>query len=328
MRVLVTGGAGYIGSHCCRLLAETDHEVMVYDNLGTGHASFVRWGELVKGDLHDTETLKSCMRSFHPDLVLHFAAWSQVGESMRDPGKYYHNNVGGTVSLLEAMKETGVAAIVVSGSAAVYGYADRVPIPESAPVNPINTYGATKLIMERILADYTRSYGISWMALRYFNAAGCSPDGVIGELHRPETHLIPRIFMSALGLEPALEIYGTDYPTPDGTCIRDYIHVDDLAAAHILAGRSLLAGTDSGPLNLGTGQGASVQEVLEGARKVCGLPILVHGRPRRPGDPAKLVADATLAKERLGWEAKYSLMDMLTHSWNFIQEHQNFYTQS
>lgn len=328
MRVLVTGGAGYIGSHSCRMLAENGHAVMVYDNLGTGHASFARWGELVVGDINDTNNVRNCMKRFHPDLVLHFAAWSQVGESMRSPGKYYYNNVAGTVSLLEAMRAEEVEAIVVSGSAAVYGHAEAVPIPENAPVNPINTYGTTKLVMEKILADYARAYGTRWTALRYFNAAGCSPDGVIGELHRPETHLLPRIFMSALGLAPCLEIYGTDYPTPDGTCIRDYIHVDDLAMAHILAGQALLEGGESGALNLGSGQGSSVREVLAGARQVCELDIPANERPRRAGDPPILVADATKAQEKLKWKAKYSLLDMLAHSWNFIQKHRDFYTNA
>lgn len=325
MKVLVTGGAGYIGSHTCRHLAESGHEVIVYDNLGTGHASFARWGEFAEGDINDNARLRSCMRKFRPDAVIHFAAWSQVGESMRSPGKYYHNNIGGTLSLLEAMREEGITTIVVSGSAAVYGHVDVTPIPETVPGIPINPYGTTKLVMEKILADFARAYGLNWIALRYFNAAGCSPDGVIGELHNPETHLIPRIFMSALSLAPAMEIYGTDYPTPDGTCIRDYIHVDDLASAHMLAATSLLDGGESGPMNLGTGQGSSVLEVLEGAREVSGLPIPAIERQRRPGDPSILVADATKARECLGWKPRYRLRDMLQHSWEFMQKHQDFY---
>ncbi|MCH5277646.1 MAG: UDP-glucose 4-epimerase GalE [Desulfovibrionaceae bacterium] len=319
MKVLVTGGAGYIGSHTCKHLLRHGHEVVVYDNLSTGFRELARWGLFEHGDMLDAVRLRECLRRHRPDGVIHFAALSQVGESVREPGLYYRVNVGGTLTLLEAMREEGIPLLVMSGTASVYGQADHMPLAESAPTAPGNPYGATKLAMERMLADFERARGPRWISLRYFNAAGADPDGECGEMHTPETHLIPRAFMAAAGAIPRLELFGDDYPTPDGTCVRDYVHVCDLASAHRLA-LDYLAGGGSGRIfNLGTGTGFSVRQILDAAQKACGRPIPHSVAPRRPGDPAELVADATRAGRELGWTpAHSSLEEIMNTAWRWF----------
>lgn len=325
MRALVTGGAGYIGSHTCKALAQAGHEVMVYDNLSTGHRRFARWGEFEHGDILDTQKLRDRLKKWQPDVIIHFAASSQVGESVRNPGKYFRNNVGGTLSILEAMRDEGIANIVVSGSAAVYGQTGETPLTEKTAAAPLNPYGASKLFMERMLADFAAAHGLKWMSLRYFNAAGCDPERETGELHTPESHLIPRIIMSALGIIPQVNIFGEDYPTPDGTCIRDYIHVDDLADAHIRAAAHLLSKGESMAINLGTGAGASVREILRKLEEITALPIPYVVAPRRDGDPATLVADAALAHRVLGWRAERNIDVILRDAWNFLKENRAFF---
>lgn len=320
MNILVTGGAGYIGSCTSKALAHAGHSVTVYDNLSTGHRDLVKWGPLFEGDILDGERLRACMKSVRPDGVIHFAAFSQVGESVQNPGKYLRNNVGGTLSLLEAMRDTGVRNIVVSSSAAVYGVPRVMPITESCPADPINPYGETKLFMERMLADFARAHGISWTALRYFNAAGGDPEGETGERHAPETHLIPRALMALDGKLNDFHVMGDDYPTPDGTCIRDYIHVCDLAAAHIRAVERLASCRDGEgeALNLGTGTGLSVKQILHAAEKVTGRPLSCTMGPRRAGDPPCLVADASRALAVLGWKPGHSgVEEIIRDAWNW-----------
>ena len=314
MRVLVTGGAGYIGSHTCKALAQAGHTPVVLDNLSTGYRSLVRWGDFIHGDIRNTPLLASTMRQHSIEGVIHFAAFSCVGDSVTHPGLYYHNNVVGTHSILEAMGLAGVKHIVVSSTCAVYGLPPIIPMDETTPQNPINPYGATKSMMERMLADYHGPYGLHSAALRYFNAAGCDAQGETGEWHVPETHLIPRVLMAAFGDIPALHIFGNDYPTPDGTCIRDYIHVADLASAHVLALEHLLEHGGVLRLNLGTGSGFSVQEIIQAAHNVLGKPVPHTMGPRRPGDPPALVAQAALANETLGWVPRTSQLDHILHT--------------
>ena len=320
MKILVTGGAGYIGSHTCKALALAGHEVRVYDNLSTGFRGLVKWGDLVEGDILDTERLKACLRAWQPDGIIHFAAFSQVGESVSNPGKYIHNNVAGTLSILESMRETGVRNIVVSSTAAVYGIPERCPITEDMTAAPINPYGETKLFMEWMLADFARAYGLSWTALRYFNAAGADPEGECGECHMPETHLIPRVLMAMTGELADFRIMGDDYPTPDGTCIRDYIHVTDLAAAHVLAAERLCRG-EAGQgisLNLGTGTGISVREILQAAEQVTGQSLSYETGPRRAGDPPVLVADGSSARKFLNWTVRRSsVAEIIRDAWSW-----------
>lgn len=318
MRVCVTGGAGYIGSHTCKALAQDGHEVFVYDNLSTGHRDFVRFGEFVYGDINDGIALRRCFHRIRPDAVIHFASSIEVSESVRDPGKYYRNNVGGSLSLLEAMTDEDVPVIVVSGTCAVYGQPRQVPIAETCAIAPLSPYGWTKFFMERMLADFQKAHGLRYMSLRYFNAAGCSPDGDIGELHNPETHLVPNVIRAALGRIPPLNIFGNDYDTPDGTCIRDYIDVRDLARAHVLAVEKLLSGAQSEAVNLGTGRGASVLEIVRGVENISGRKVPYVFSDRRPGDPPRLVADAARAMECLGWQPEFQLSDMLTNAWSFL----------
>lgn len=320
MNILVIGGAGYIGSTTCKALAKAGHSVTVYDNLSTGHREFVKWGRLYEGDLLDGDALRRCLRETTPDGIIHFAAFSLVGESVKSPGKYFRNNVGGTLELLEAMRDTGVRNIVVSSSAAVYGIPETMPITEGFAADPINPYGETKLFMERMLADFARAYGISWTALRYFNAAGCDPDGDTGERHSPETHLIPRALMAADGRLPGFYVMGDDYPTPDGTCIRDYVHVLDLASAHIKAMERLVqSGDGEGTvMNLGTGTGLSVKQILDAIEKVAGRRIGYSMGPRRAGDPPSLVADAGRAFDLLGWKPEHSgVEEIIRDAWNW-----------
>jgi UDP-glucose-4-epimerase GalE len=308
--ILVTGGAGYVGSHACKALAQAGYRPVVYDNLSRGHARAVRWGPLVEGDLHDRATLVAALRSHGIAAVMHFAALAYVGESVGDPELYYRNNVGGTLALLGAMREAGVATIVFSSTCAVYGVPDRVPIGETAAKAPLNPYGETKLAIERALHWYGQAYGLRYAALRYFNAAGADADGEIGEDHDPETHLIPRVLRAALGRGDPVEIYGTDYPTRDGTAIRDYIHVADLADAHVRA-LDYLARGESIALNLGTGQGVSVREVIAAVEGVAGRLVPRREAARRQGDPPELVADPSLAHARLGWRARHSDLDTI-----------------
>jgi UDP-glucose-4-epimerase GalE len=309
--ILVTGGAGYVGSHACKALAGAGYRPVVYDNLSRGHREAVRWGPLVAADLHDRARLVEAMRSHRVAAVMHFAAFAYVGESMTEPELYYRNNVGGTLALLAAMREAGVETIVFSSTCAVYGIPDRVPIRETTATAPLNPYGETKLAIERVLHWYGAAYGLRYAALRYFNAAGGDPDREIGEDHEPETHLIPLVLRAALGRGDPLQIFGSDYPTPDGTAIRDYIHVSDLADAHVRALGHLAAGGAGGALNLGTGSGHSVREVVAAVERIAGCPVPRHEAARRPGDPAELVADPTLAQTRLGWQPRLSDLDTI-----------------
>ena len=314
--VLVTGGAGYIGSHACKALARAGYEPIAYDNLGRGHREAVRWGPLVVGDLADRALIEATMRRHRVAAVMHFAAFAYVGESVGDPALYFRNNVANSLVLLEAMARVEVRSIVFSSTCATYGVPESMPIAETTPQRPVNPYGESKLMIERMLHWLGRAQGLGYAALRYFNAAGDDPDGEIGEDHDPETHLIPLVLEAALGRRAAVEIYGTDYPTPDGAPVRDYIHVTDLADAHVLALRHVLAGKPSIALNLGTGTGYSVREVIAAAERVTGRPIQRRESPRRAGDPAVLVADARLARDVLGWTPRLSgLDDILASAW-------------
>ena len=318
MRVLVTGGAGYIGSHAAKALAKAGHEPLVLDNLTAGHRWAVKWGPLLEWDLADTELLPQFLEKERVEAVLHFAASLLVGESVEKPRKYFWNNVVNTLRLLDAMMAAGVKRIVFSSSAAVYGNPLKVPIPEDHPKEPVNPYGETKLAMERALQWYGNAYGVQWVALRYFNAAGADPEGELGECHDPEAHLIPLTVQAALGRRPQVELYGTDYPTSDGTAVRDYIHVTDLADAHVRALEHLADGGESQALNLGTGQGCSVREVIQAVGKVSPRPVPFREGPRRAGDPAVLVADASHAAKVLGWKPQRSdLMSIIRDAWNW-----------
>ena len=320
MKVLVTGGAGYIGSHTCKALAGQGCQVTVYDNLSTGFRHLVRWGDFIHGDIRDVQSLRAALRKVRPDGVIHFASSIAVGESVLNPGMYYDNNVLGSLCLLQALRDEDIRHVVVSGTAAVYGLPQRVPIDESCPTTPINPYGRTKLVMEWMLADMQAAHGLNWMSLRYFNAAGADPEGETGECHDPETHLIPNVLRAALGRIPALRLFGDDYDTPDGTCVRDYIHVSDLAAAHVLALRCLRGGGMSRAMNLGTGTGISVRGILEATRRVTGREVPHSVEPRRPGDPALLVADATLAQRTLGWEPRFADVESIVRTaWEWEQ---------
>ena len=314
MRVLVTGGAGYIGSQTAKALARSGHEVIVLDNLVTGHREAVKWGPFVEGDLGDKELLPKVFKEHRIEAVLHFAASLLVGESVKNPQKYFWNNVVNTLLLLDAMKAGGVKPIVFSSSAATYGNPERIPIPEDHPTRPVNPYGESKLCMERAIRWYGVAYGLRGVALRYFNAAGADLEGELGEEHDPETHLIPLVIKAALCQRPDVEVYGTDYPTPDGTAIRDYIHIVDLADAHVRALEYLVAGGESTELNLGTGHGHSVREVVAGVGKLCGGRVPAKDAPRRAGDPAVLVADPTRAGHVLNWRPQHSDLDTIIQS--------------
>jgi UDP-glucose 4-epimerase len=325
MRILVVGGAGYIGSHAARCLRRAGHEVRVLDNLSNGHAAAVPAGELVRADLNDPAALRAALRERPVDAVMHFAAFTSVPESVKEPARYYRNNVVGTLNLLDAMREANVRRIVFSSTAAVYGAAETVPIPETAPTRPINPYGFTKLAMERALADYAAAYGLGSAALRYFNACGAAEDGTIGEDHRPETHLIPIVLQVAQGRRPHADLFGIDYPTLDGTCVRDYIHVDDLAEAHRLVLERIEPG-NALVYNVGTGQGVSVLEVIEAVRRVTGHPIPVVERPRRPGDPPALVASGDALRRDTGWSPRYTAIEPIVRSaWAWHSRHPHGY---
>ncbi len=317
--ILVTGGAGYIGSHTIKALLERGYRVVALDNLSVGHREFVLCDDFVQADLLDRAALERVFEKYPIRSVIHFAARTAVGESVENPEIYYYNNVVGTLNLLSAMRAHGVDEIVFSSSAAVYGDPERIPIPEDHPKHPKSPYGKTKLMMEEILSDYSHAYGIKYVALRYFNAAGSDPEGEIGEWHDPETHLIPIVLEAAYGIRDHVEIFGTDYPTPDGTCIRDFIHVVDLAEAHVLALERLREGKASSAYNLGTGVGHSVREVIEACKRVTGRDFQVVEGPRRPGDPPALVADPTKARQELGWKPRFTeLEEIIATAWNWM----------
>jgi UDP-glucose 4-epimerase len=321
MRILVTGGAGYVGSHCLRALLAAAHDVTVYDNLSRGHRAAVPAGLLVEGDLCDEQKLAKLMHDRQIEAVMHFAAFALVGESVQQPELYYRNNVMGSFHLLEAMRQAGARKIVVSSTTATYGTPEKMPIAESTPQQPINPYGFSKLVVERMLDDYATAHGFGFAALRYFNAAGAAPDGTIGEDHTPESHLIPIVLQVALGQRPSITILGEDYPTPDGTCIRDYVHVDDLASAHMAALARIEPGK-SIKVNLGTGRGHSVKQVIEACRKITGHSIPTMVGRRRPGDPPELVADSRLARQLLDWTPRYeSIESIVETAWRWHQTH-------
>ncbi|MDE5602187.1 MAG: UDP-glucose 4-epimerase GalE [Clostridia bacterium] len=327
MMILVTGGAGYIGSHCVRELQERGIGVVVYDNLVTGHIESVPEGvPFVKGDIFDVELLRETFKKYGVDSVIHFAAYSLVGESMSNPAKYYHNNVAGTLALLDAMIAENVKYLVFSSSAATYGDCGSGLITEESPQNPTSVYGQTKLMMEQFMQDYDKAYGLKYVALRYFNAAGAHRSGEIGEAHKPESHLIPIILQVANGTRDHIGIYGEDYPTPDGTCVRDYIHITDLADAHIRALDYLKNGGKSTYYNLGNGNGFSVKEVIDMTEKVTGLTIKREVEGRRPGDPPTLVASSEKIKRELGWKPQYdSLESIISSAWKWHSTHPHGY---
>ena len=321
MKVLVTGGAGYIGSITSEILLDEGHEVVIFDNLERGHREAVdARARLIQGDLRNREDIRGAMRDSWPDAVMHFAAFALVGESMQDPMLYFRNNVLGGIHLVEAMLERGVKKIIFSSTCATYGQPDRMPMTEDMPQRPTNPYGESKLMLEKVLNWERERHGLQPVFLRYFNAAGATEK--LGEDHDPESHLIPNVLRVALGKSRALNIFGDDYPTPDGTCIRDYIHIVDLAQAHILA----LTGEHTGAFNLGNGDGYSVKQVLEVARELTGHPIPAEISPRRPGDPARLIAGADKAKQVLGWKPKYpEVRTIVQHAWNWHRAHPNGY---
>jgi UDP-glucose 4-epimerase len=327
MNVLVVGGAGYIGSHATRLLAESGHRTIVLDNLCYGHRQAVGDCPLVVGELSDRGLLVELLREHEIDAVMHFAAFAFVGESVQHPAIYYQNNVSATLELLEAMRATGVWRFVFSSTTATYGQPERMPITEQTPQQPINPYGFTKLVVERALEDYARAYGFGVAALRYFNAAGAHPDGTLGEDHTPETHLIPLVLQVALGQRPEITIFGDDYPTEDGSCVRDYVHVQDLAAAHLRSLELLEPGSIM-QLNLGTGRGYSVKQVIESCRQVTGHPIPSRVGPRRAGDPALLIADASAAADRLQWRPQFpDLESIVKTAWKWHSSHPDGYLE-
>jgi UDP-glucose-4-epimerase GalE len=313
---LVTGGAGYVGAHTCKALHRAGYNPIVFDNLSTGHKDFVRWGPLIHCDIRNTDAVRNTLRSCQVEAVLHFAASAYVGESVTDPRKYYENNVAGSLVLLGAMLNAGCRKIVFSSSCAIYGEPKEVPIPEHTPQNPVNPYGATKAMVERILFDYQRADEVNAVALRYFNASGADPEGELGELRDPETHLIPRAMMAIQGHIHDFAVFGTDYPTADGTAIRDYVHVCDLADAHVAAVQRLLGGSEGGAFNLGTGRGYSVKQVLDAVAVETGEMLSVANSPRREGDPPALVADASLARNELGFAPRQSdLQTIVQTAW-------------
>jgi UDP-glucose-4-epimerase GalE len=322
MRILVTGGAGYIGSHTAMVLAAAGHEPVVFDDMSQGHDWAVKWGPLERGSLSNPARLAQVFAAHPIDAVVHFAASALVGESMTNPAKYFRNNTVATLNLLDAMRDAGVSTLVFSSTCATYGDPVRVPIDETHPQVPVNPYGESKLMIEKIMRWYGEAYGLRWMALRYFNAAGADPEGRIGEDHDPESHLIPLVIGAAQGARPPVKIFGTDYPTADGTAIRDYIHVLDLADAHLRALDRLRSGTSSQAINLGTGRGHSVREVVDTIARVAGKPVPVVESPRRPGDPPELVAAPERARDVLGWTCRYAELETIVrHAWAWHEKH-------
>lgn len=316
-QILIVGGGGYIGSHAAMALDAAGYDVLVFDNLSTGHKEFLRFGCHVLGDLADKAALDLVFRANNISAVMHFAAFAYVGESVTDPAKYYRNNVVNTLNLLEAARDYGIRDFIFSSTCATYGVPQQLPLCEGHPQSPINPYGRTKLAVEWMLQDFAEAYGMRYCALRYFNAAGAAPIALqagIGEWHEPETHLIPLVLQAALDERKQVKVFGTDYNTPDGTCIRDYIHVCDLADAHILAMQRLMSGEKSVAFNLGNGRGYSVKEVIDCAKEVTGMPIRVREAPRRPGDPALLVADSRKAMRELGWKPKFAELEKIVET--------------
>jgi UDP-glucose-4-epimerase GalE len=321
MAILVVGGAGYIGSHTARSLRRHGYEVIIYDNLSTGHKFLADGFELIVGDIADGAKLAHTMK--RTEAVMHFAAHAYVGESVENPRKYFQNNVEAALTLLNTVVDAGVRSFVFSSSCAVYGAPPKVPIGEDTPRQPVNPYGVSKLFFENALEAYQRAYGLSFSSLRYFNAAGADESGEIGELHDPETHLIPLALAAAAGTGPELRVLGFDYPTPDGTCIRDYVHVNDLAEAHVLALQHLMNGGAPLALNLGTGEGYSVKQVLAAIQEATGMPVPWRMGPRRPGDPSVLVADPSRAQSSLRWKPLRSLHDIVSTAWNWTKTHRS-----
>jgi UDP-arabinose 4-epimerase len=319
---LVTGGAGYVGSHCCKAFSEAGWEVVVFDNLSRGWREFVRWGPLIEGDILDQGAIEAAIASHRPDAVAHFAALAYVGESVTSPEAYYKNNTQGTLNVLSAMRNAGVSRFLFSSTCATYGIAQQTPIDETHPQSPVNPYGWSKLIVEKMLADFDRAYGLRYVALRYFNAAGADASGEIGERHEPETHLIPLVLRAAMSEREPVTIFGDDFDTSDGTAVRDYLHVSDIADAHCLALGALAAGSESNIFNLGSGSGASVLEILAAAERITGRPVPRAIGPRRPGDPATLIASAQKAHAVLGWRHPRSTIDeIMRTAWRWHARH-------
>lgn len=318
--ILIAGGAGYIGSHVNKELNARGYDTLVLDNLSTGHREFVQWGQFIEGDLADCELLERIFTEYPIDAVMHFSAFAYVGESVEKPMKYYNNNVVNTLHLLDAMVRHDVSNFIFSSTCATYGEVDEMPIVETMSQRPINPYGRTKLMVERILADYHQAYGLDYCALRYFNAAGADPEGCVGEWHEPETHLIPLVLDAAGGQRQSISVFGTDYPTEDGSCVRDYIHVFDLADAHIRALEYIQKNNVSEYFNLGNGKGYSVQEIIKNAEAVTGRRISVKKSARRAGDPAVLIGSAAKAERLLVWKPQYDLQDILRTAWNWHEK--------
>ncbi len=320
--ILVAGGAGYIGSNMCKQMKNKGYQPIVLDNLTTGHRQAVKWGPFYKGSMEDTALLNKIFTEHRPKAVMHFAAFCYVNESVREPGKYYRNNVAATINLLEAMVANNILNLIFSSSCATYGEPLEIPITENHPQHPINPYGRTKLMIEQILADMKAAHHLEYISLRYFNAAGADPEGEIGEDHKPEPHLIPLVLQTALGQRDTAYIFGDDYPTKDGTCIRDYIHINDIAQAHLLALERLLSGQPGGAYNLGNGDGYSVKQVIEIARLVTGRPIPVKMADRRAGDPGTLISTSKKAHDELGWKPQFpDLHDIIETAWRWHQQH-------
>lgn len=320
-KVLVTGGAGFVGSHACKALARAGYTPITFDNLERGHRWAVKWGPFEQGDIRNINDLRRVFEKWKPSAVIHFAAYAYVGESVAEPLKYYGNNVGGTANLLAACVASGCSNIVFSSSCATYGVPAKLPLTEDDPQHPVNPYGYTKLVVERMLKDAETAHGIRHVVLRYFNASGADPDGEIGELHQPEPHLIPLVLLTAMGQRQSVQIFGDDYPTSDGTCIRDYVHVSDLADAHVAAIDWLRAGNKSASFNLGNGQGFSVAEVVKMSEQITKLRIQTDSCPRRPGDPPVLISDSTKAKKMLGWRPKFpGLHQQIVHAWRWFHD--------
>ncbi len=323
---MVVGGAGYIGSHMCKYLANSGYNPIVFDNFVYGHRQAIKWGPFIEGSIGDLKLLRHVFLEYQIAAVMHFAAFCYVGESVADPAKYYRNNVANTINLLEVMVEKSIPNFMFSSSCSIYGEPIEIPITEQHPQNPISPYGRSKLMVERILEDFKSAYGLDYISLRYFNAAGADPDGELGEDHKPETHLIPLVLQVAFGQRDSINIFGDDYSTRDGTCIRDYIHINDLAQAHLLALERLLNGQSGGSYNLGNGDGNSVREVIEVARIVTGNPIPLKVVERRPGDPGTLIGSCQKAINDLGWNPRFSdLRTIIETAWRWHKSHPNGY---
>lgn len=322
MNILVVGGAGYIGSHMVKMLAMLGHQVVTLDNLSNGYEDSVKYGEFIKGDISDSKLLDDTFKRYKFDGVMHFASYIQVGESVKHPSMYYLNNVTNTQVLLDSMLKHGIKSFIFSSTAATFGEPEYTPIDEIHPQKPINPYGHSKLMVEQILSDYDHAYGLKSVSLRYFNAAGADPDGELGERHLPETHLIPLVLQAASGRRGSITVFGGDYDTPDGTCIRDYIHINDLCTAHLQGLEHLVSGGESKAYNMGNGQGYSIKEVIDVAKKVTGVDFKVEYGERRDGDPARLVADSTLLQKELGWKPQYAdLETIIHHAWEWEKKY-------